>query len=266
MSPAGQLVPPLHDDDLESPRTLVAFAYDYPRGYHIAQHRHRRHQLLYAIAGSMTVTAERGNWLVPPQFAVWIPAGTVHAIVMPEAVGMRSLYVSPDARPELPTDCGVRHVTRLMRELILRVMRLPGDYDEAGPDGRLVEVALDEIGRLAPAPLHLPWPADRRIARIAAAIQAAPDDNRTLADWAHSTGASERTLARLFVRETGFGFGAWRRRARLVHAVHRLAMGAGVTETALECGYDSVSAFVAAFRRDLGVSPGRYAARLRGMP
>ncbi len=265
MSPASQLLPPLHDDDLESPRTLVAFAFDYPRGHHIPQHKHRRHQLLYAVAGAMTVTADRGRWIVPPQFAVWIPAGTAHAIAMPEAVGMRTLYVAREARPDLPADCGVRHVSGLMRELVLRAMALPRDYDAAGPDGRLAEVILDEIGRLAPAPLHLPWPADRRIARIAAAIQATPDDGRTLADWALGTGASERTLARLFMRETGLGFGSWRRRARLVHAVHRLAMGAGVTETALDCGYDSISAFVAAFRRDLGVSPGRYAAGLRGM-
>ena len=36
-----------------------------------------------------------------------------------------------------------------------------------------------------------------------------------------------------------------------------ISAGAAVTEAALDCGYDSVSAFIAAFRRQFGVTPGR---------
>ena len=65
-------------------------------------------------------------------------------------------------------------------------------------------------------------------------------------------------VARRFAAETGLTFGAWRRRARLLAAIERLAGGEAVTVVALEAGYDSVSAFIHAFRRDLGVTPGRY--------
>jgi AraC-like DNA-binding protein len=53
-------------------------------------------------------------------------------------------------------------------------------------------------------------------------------------------------------------FGAWRQRLRLVRAVERLAEGAAVTDLALDLGYDSPSAFIAMFRRELGTTPGRY--------
>ena len=64
----------------------------------------------------------------------------------------------------------------------------------------------------------------------------------------------------MFPRETGLTLEAWRRKARLIHAVGSLASGASVTVAALDSGYGSVGAFIAAFSRHFGVTPGRYAA------
>src|SRR5262249_17296280 len=44
---------------------------------------------------------------------------------------------------------------------------------------------------------------------------------------------------------------------RLVHALRLLAAGAKVSAVALDVGYDSPSAFIAAFRRILGETPAR---------
>ncbi len=258
MSPSSQLR--VRPEDLATPRAVVAFAADYPPGHRIDWHDHARHQFVYATTGVLTLHAETGSWVVPPQFGVWVPAGTRHALAMHGPVALRTLYAAPDAAPLPPARCGVFQMTPLLRELILRLMHRPRLYDEAGADGRLVGVLLDELSVLPPAPLHLPWPRDPRAMRVAEAIQANPADQRTQADWACRAGAAERTLARLFVRETGLSFRTWRRRARMLHALHRLAGGASVTATAPDCGYDSVSAFVAAFRHELGDSPGHHAA------
>jgi AraC-like DNA-binding protein len=53
-------------------------------------------------------------------------------------------------------------------------------------------------------------------------------------------------------------FNQWRQQLRLVHALRLLAAGAKVTAVALDVGYDSPSAFIAAFRRVLGETPARY--------
>jgi AraC-like DNA-binding protein len=108
------------------------------------------------------------------------------------------------------------------------------------------------------APHHLPRPTDPRARCIVGALDADPGDRRPLAAWARSAGASTRTLARLFRRETGLGFRAWRQQLRLLRGLERLAAGDAVTRVAVDVGYDSPSAFVAAFRRALGTSPGRY--------
>ena len=107
-------------------------------------------------------------------------------------------------------------------------------------------------------PLHLPQPRDRRLLRVTEALRQAPQDPRPLAAWAEVAGASPRTLARLFLSETGMSFRAWRQQARLLQALVCLAEGQAVTELALDLGYESPSAFIAAFKRAYGVTPARY--------
>lgn len=92
----------------------------------------------------------------------------------------------------------------------------------------------------------------------AAMIRSSPERRLTLGEVAGKAGASPRTLERLFRGETGLAFGAWSQRARLLFALQLLAGGRSVTSVSLATGYESLSAFVAAFRRVFGTTPGRY--------
>lgn len=247
------------------PRPVVPMAIDFPDGHTIPLHAHRRAQLIYAARGVMTVSvphsggaAGGGLWVIPPQRALWMPGGVAHSIRMTGAVEMRTLYLTGAASSRLPPDCRVVAVPPLLRELILRAMDIPPLYEEQGPDGRLMAVLLDQLHVLPIMPLHLPMPSDRRLAAICRALLADLADNRPLEAWGRQAGASVSTLARLFRRETGMGFAAWRQQARLVRALELLAAGRPVTQAAFDLGYDSVSAFIAMFRRTFGVSPSRY--------
>ena len=241
-----------------APRPLVALARDLADGERIEPHRHARAQLIHAARGTMKVTTATGAWIVPPGRALWMPAGTSHAIAIVGAVEMRTLYLAPDAPVRVPAGGGVVQVTPLLRELMLRCVDLPLLYDEAGADGRLVAVILDELERLPSAPLHLPLPRDKRLAPLVAAILAEPGDRRTAGEWAGEIGVGERTLSRVLRREIGLSFGAWRQQARLMAAVASLAEGARVDAVARDLGYESPSAFIAMFRRALGTTPGRF--------
>jgi len=44
---------------------------------------------------------------------------------------------------------------------------------------------------------------------------------------------------------------------RMLHAIRLLATGAAVTGVALDAGYSSTSAFIAAFKRAFGTTPGK---------
>src|SRR5690606_1729609 len=97
------------------PRLIVARATEYPGGFVIPPHTHGRAQLVYASAGVLTVTTDKGIWVVPPQRAVWVPAAIEHQIRTSGRVSMRSLYITPDAAPDLPTACCVVAVPPLLR-------------------------------------------------------------------------------------------------------------------------------------------------------
>ena len=121
-----------------------------------------------------------------------------------------------------------------------------------------MDVIIDMVQSLETVPLHLPMPTDDRLKRIAEAIVAKPADNRSQTDWAKVSGASVRTIARLFPEQTGMSFSQWRQQARLMAALERLAAGEPVVRVALDLGYTSQSAFIAMFKKVLGTTPGKY--------
>jgi AraC-like DNA-binding protein len=246
------------NDYQDLPRPVGAMAKDFADGHFIPPHAHKRSQVIYASSGVMRVQTPQGAWVVPPHRAVWVPAGVVHDVRMAGAVAMRTLYIAPEAVRTLPDECCVVAVTPLLRELILRAVELPLLYDEHGAEGRLMALILDELRALPVLPLSLPMPADPRLLRICKAILDEPSDTRTLGAWGRQVGASGRTLARGFVRETGMTFGRWRQQARLLEALTRLAQDQSVTTIALDLGYDSPSAFTSMFRRALGRTPSAY--------
>jgi AraC-like DNA-binding protein len=239
-------------------RPIAAMAKDFAAGFHVARHLHERAQLVFATCGVMQVTAAGGIWIVPPHRGLWIPGAVEHEIRCASAVAMRTLYIRRDATGGLPDSVCVLAVQPLLRELILEAVKLPLDYGESERDGRIMALILDELRALPILPLHLPMPRDKRLVRICRAIMAVPALRRPLPEWGSEVGASSRTLARLFLRETGMSFGAWCRQARLLDAVARLAQGQKVTSVALDLGYDSPSAFTSMFRRHLATTPSRY--------
>lgn len=244
--------------DRDAARPVVALASEVEREGGFPWHRHYRAQLIFAAEGVVTVSTTDGTWVVPPEQAVWVPAGTLHQVESLGPFSLRSLYVHPAVCGGLPQDTRVLRVSPLLRELNGRLVALPTFYGPTSMAARLAAVIPDELRLLRPEPLYLPLPTSRRLRVVTDGLIADPADARPLAGWARQAGASERTLARLFVDKTGMTFGAWRQRLRLIRAVERLAEGAAVTDLALDLGYDSPSAFIAMFRRELGTTPGRY--------
>ncbi len=173
---------------------------------------------------------------------------------------MRSLYLPADLEnPALASpECFVLSVTPLLRELILRVIECPALDSRVPEHARLAAVLLDEIAGAPVTPLALPLPADPRAAGVAQQVLAAPaaDDSTSIAS-ARRHGAGRRTLERSSAAETGLSFGMWRQQARLLHSVSALAEGKPVTEASLDAGYASLSAYIAAFKRTFGCTPGK---------
>jgi AraC-like DNA-binding protein/mannose-6-phosphate isomerase-like protein (cupin superfamily) len=239
-------------------RLVLAKATDYRDGDVVPPHRHAHAQLVHAVTGVMRVTAADGTWVVPPGRALWMPARTVHRIAMAGDVAMRTLYIDRGALPEAPRRCVIVEVSPLLRELVLAAIALAPEEADGARARAIWRLVRAELGRGTVVPLRLPLPRDRRLRRLCEALLAAPARDTGLEQWAAEVGASARTLTRLFRRETGMSFGAWRQQARLADGLARLAQGEAVARVAAALGYRSASAFTQMFRRALGRTPSAY--------
>lgn len=232
-------------------------AVTHPDGKRLHRHDHPWGQLAFCNTGVMRVIGDHAAWLAPPTRAIWLPAGVAHEIVMKGEVATRFLYLAPELAAPLPPAPQVLEVAPLLRELILHILKIRMLHPDTPAHARLAGLLIDLLVAARPLDLALPLPTDRRALALAERLMNDPAETSPLTELARGAGASLRTLQRLFPAETGLTLEAWRQKARLIAAVAALFGGASVTTTALDCGYESPSAFITAFKRQFGVTPGR---------
>jgi AraC-like DNA-binding protein/quercetin dioxygenase-like cupin family protein len=218
-------------------------------------HTHRDHQLAWALSGVLTVVTGAATWVLPPTRALWIPAELPHETLASGQATMRALYIRPDLCPiswPEPTPVAAR---QLLAELIAYLDSEPLDPPRRA---RAEGVLVDLLEPVPMATIEVRLPADERAREVAEALGDNPADGRTLAEWGRHVGASERTLARSFLADTAVPFGRWRTLLRLQAALPALAAGEPVSNVARHVGYQTPSAFVAAFHRETGLTPAAY--------
>lgn len=223
-----------------------------------SRHSHHQAQLVYAASGIVSVTTDRGTWVVPPNRAVWVPAHVEHATASRGPVRFRTLFIAPEIDARLPGECRVVEISPFVRELILRLEAVLAEPARAGFAARLSALLVEELVFLPTQPLGLPMPRAERLAQLCARLAAQPALDVTLEQAAGELNLSRRSFMRQFQRETDMSFGKWRQQARLIAALSLLAEGRSILNVAFDTGYRSPSAFAAAFRKALGKPPSAY--------
>jgi AraC-like DNA-binding protein len=235
---------------------------------HIEPHSHPWGQLAFSVTGVVRMTAGRGTYIVPPSRAVWIPPQVEHVVTVVEEAELRTLYLHQDAQhcgPEIdPTpdspwrECRVVEVSSLLRELVMHLSVEPGPLLSSERERHLSALVLDELRRAQPVPIGVDLPQDKRLRTLCEAVLDDPTRWATLETCARSTGASPRTVARLFRSELGTTFLQWRQQVLLAKALAMAARKIPMSVIATELGYASASAFTAMVRRSVGAPPSRF--------
>ncbi|HEY9023560.1 MAG TPA: helix-turn-helix transcriptional regulator [Burkholderiaceae bacterium] len=238
----------------------------------VIPHHHDWGQVVLSTTGVIRLTVDRGTYIVPPSRALWVPPGVEHAVTVVEDTELLTLYLhQPRGRcgPGVAREhgspwrqCRVLEVSPLLRALALELdMRpdgrgpVPLDRDALLRERRLSALILDELRRARPVPLGVDMPADKRLRTLCEAVLVDPTRHATLDGWARDSGASPRTVARLFRRELGTSFVQWRHQVLLARAVALAARKRPMAAIAAELGYASPSAFSAMVRRSVGAPP-----------
>ena len=227
------------------------------KGMGMPIHSHAEAQLTFAASGMVQVHTDEGRWLVPPQLAVWIPAGFLHRVEVLTDAELWMVNWEPSAAHAWAPP------TRLDRPFSLRVTPLMHSLLDAafssaigpGKAELVARLMLHELTETAHAPTFLPLPISpvgRRVADLAFEDR----QNRLNVDELASRAAtSVRTVSRLFPAETGLTLKSWRQRARIVQAMDRLARGNAIARVSADFGFASTASFSCAFRQVTAMTP-----------
>lgn len=214
--------------------------------------------LVFAHAGLFTAITDRQAWTVPAHRALCVPDGTRVQIDTARRAAVRCLYVE-QRLGVIGEDFRVVNLTPLTRELLTHAVASAPLNIEAPASAALMTLLADRLANEPEAPLHLALPVDPVAREVATSIMSDPAVD--LEDRLREANASRRTIERRFKSETHMSLGQWRRRSRILAAVAMLAKGDSVTSVAVTVGYASPSAFVAAFRAELGSPPREFMQR-----
>ena len=249
-----------------------------PADTHVLPHSHAWAQIALSTEGVVRLTAARGTYIVPPSRALWIPPGVEHAVTMVDAAHLHTLYLyQPRGRsgpggPGTPgqawQQCRVLEVSALLHALVRALDTTPDSAAPPSPEAlrrerHISALVLDELRRARAVPLGVALPRDKRLRHLCEAVLDDPTRHATLQGWAQDSGASPRTVARLFRQELGSSFTQWRQQVVLAKAVALAAARTPMGQIAAELGYNP-SAFSAMVRRTVGMPPGRFLGQQRG--
>jgi AraC-like DNA-binding protein len=227
-----------------------------PAKSYFIEHSHTWNQLVYAIAGALTVDAEGKRVVISPEQAVWLPTGTSHSVGSLMGAEFRSLWIADDATRGVMSSTTLIRASPLLRALIIEAASLKKE-DRSYADC-VTTLILEQLRRATPISGALPWPTHMALLALCENLYADPADAHDNDYWAHEIGMSPRTLTRRFESEVGMNLRTWRQRLRLFRAMELLGSDLPITEIALRLGYSSASAFIFMFRSEMAVSPLQY--------
>ncbi|WP_081976917.1 AraC family transcriptional regulator [Bordetella trematum] len=223
--------------------------------------QHRSGQLYCLKQGLMVVQCEAGLFVSPPRFVGWIPPLAEHAVAGRGPIEGWTVFIKAEAVQGLPSQPALLAGSPLLAPLAERLAQWQPEAWRTPEYLRMSQVFLDEV-RLAPVQgLSLPMPEDRRLRAIARVLIEQPADPRSASQLARWAGLSARSLTRHWAASVGMSLAKYRQVARLLKSLDGLSQGQDVQQVAWSVGFESVSAYIHAFKGTFGFTPGKYFAR-----
>lgn len=223
------------------------------------------HYLLYAASGCFMLEVEDRRWLLPPQRAAWVRADVPIRLCAEARVTSSSILFDRASIPTPDFACRVFAVSPLAREMILYAMQWDMNRDPANTTAdQFFVVVAGVCVALAQQPEQF-WLPRASSDELVCAIDYILENlgtKLTVEAVAGAVNVSKRTLARRFEDEAQMSCGQFIHRARMLRAMELLEkQPSPVIEVAYAVGFESISAFNAAFRRFSQETPSHYRRR-----
>ncbi|MGQ7945976.1 AraC family transcriptional regulator [Flavobacterium sp. WC2509] len=221
-------------------------------------HSHPRAQLIYATSGVMNVVVENQIWVVNPLQGLWIPSNVEHQVTFQKNVNLYSVFIDPSFTADLPKCSFSFDISVFLKQLLFKIISFDNTGSISLSERRIIDVFLDELTTILPSSTFLPTSNHVKLKKIILLLMQDISSKYTLDYYAELSSMSTRTLSRLFIKELGMNFSDWRTRLKLLEAIKRLGEKQSIKEIAYDLGYETTSAFIFMFKKNLGKTPSNY--------
>lgn len=218
------------------------------------EHRHDKDQLLFSHHGCMVITLEGIKCVLPPMRAAWIPAGMLHNAQMTNVTQYRSLYFDLALQSQLSREMKIIDINPLMAILLERMSMWPFDKPN-NEQLNSVNLLIEELNSASESHFNLPLPDDVRLSKWLEGINDPDFIAPTLADLSLLVGASQKTITRIFSKETGMPYQSWRQQWRLLASIELLSQHQRISDISYRLDFANDSAFISFFRQKTGFTP-----------
>lgn len=224
-------------------------------------HQHSEGQFVLVKHGYLDGHAENKTWLLNPGMAAWIPPNISHWGCTSSDVELLVLYLPEKQCGDFPKSVRLLTATALMFALCERMIESTQTNTRPRRTQCMLYLLKQEICEADAAGIIIPLPRDPRLKSMTDMLMESPALRLSLSEWGRRIGATERTLTRLFRRETGLRYTDWHARLLLSEAIRNIAHGHNNTQLAESLGFSSADSFGHWFRRLTGVSPSQFRAQ-----
>ncbi|PSX10948.1 helix-turn-helix domain-containing protein [Photobacterium angustum] len=210
-------------------------------------HSHSYLHLVYVHKGCQILYTDQHSLLSMPGTLVCVPSNTPHRADFLEKSQISLLRLPSNFNLNINEICILKvspFVTQLFNLWESKLFK-PSLFDE------YVDVLIDQCSRCVPLvnPLIASGSMDRRLFFIIEALSDKPNIKMSISKLSEQTGASVRTLNRLFLSHFKASFKDIRNKVVMERAEQMMKKGISVTDIAFELEYSSISAFSTAFSK-----------------
>jgi AraC-like DNA-binding protein len=226
-----------------------------------------RHYLLFSADGVMRLEAEGTIWSLPPARAALISANQPIEITLPGKILCRSVLFSTDFVVSPPHVLSVFEMTPLARELVFECGKWGAEEKTLSDFAcSLFQTLASVAWKLSETPslLNMPAPRTDAVRKVLERTEQSLASPPSFEDLATEVAMSPRSLTRKISSELGMSWRQCLQKLRVINAVEALSRtDMQITEIAFAQGYQSLSAFNAAFRDLTGKTPTEYRASFK---
>ncbi|MDO4907942.1 AraC family transcriptional regulator [Neisseria sp.] len=219
-------------------------------------HCHPQGQFVLVRNGILYGYTAKKRWLMKPGMAVWIPPNKEHWGSAYSHVDLTVIYIPLELCANFISNLKLIDSSSLITAICERLTNVEKPLSEVKRHNML-QLLFEEIDEspISTPPLLLPQ--DNRLKKITDSLIENPAQKYSLAEWGKYVGATGRTLARLFKKETGLCYTEWHNYLLLTAAWKGLSEGDSNKQLSVTLGFSSGDSFSHWFRRVSGLSPNK---------